>query len=337
MRNESYKDTNTSRGLKYHYYFAAAHGKKPTLVFCHGFPSTSKDWKRIIPFLEEKGYGVIVPDMLGYGGTDKPEDYTLYKSSYLAQDILDILDAEGIQKAIGVGHGWGSLVISRLATAFPERFYAYAFFALGYEFPLATRDYQQLLAEANKTFGYDVFGYWDFFASDEGAKIYEETWYSTGFGITFPKDPLVWKNNIAPLGAIKAALLSGEEYPLPDYLTEEDKKEMSEPLIAGGFAAQCSYYKVAISKDIDDISSSKGRVVPPKSSPIFYGAALQDYICTSTAALKTLAREELKDHKITVKEYQADHWLILSEADAIKRDLSEWVENVVETSISQET
>lgn len=101
-----YKDVTTSRGIKYHYYYSPAAGVQPTLLFCHGFPSTSQDWRRIVPFFKEKGYGIIAPDMLGYGGTDKPTDPAAYVSSALTKDIVDILDAEKIDKVIAVGHDW---------------------------------------------------------------------------------------------------------------------------------------------------------------------------------------------------------------------------------------
>lgn len=56
--------------------------------------------------MQPLGYGLIVPDLLGYGGTDKPTDLESYVGSGHAQDIIDILDKEGIDKVIGVGHDW---------------------------------------------------------------------------------------------------------------------------------------------------------------------------------------------------------------------------------------
>lgn len=106
MRPEAYKDTTTGRGLKYHYYAVPAKEPKPTIIFCHGFPSTSQDWWLIVPHFEQQGYGIIVPDMLGFGGTDKPTDPSFYRATLIAKDIVDILNAEKIDKVIGVGHDW---------------------------------------------------------------------------------------------------------------------------------------------------------------------------------------------------------------------------------------
>lgn len=104
MNPASFKDFVTSRGYKYHYYAVQAKADKPTLVFLHGFPGTSRDWRQLAPFFEEKGYGVIAPDMLAYGGSDKPTDPQEYQYSLLSKDILDILDAEGINQAVPIGH-----------------------------------------------------------------------------------------------------------------------------------------------------------------------------------------------------------------------------------------
>jgi soluble epoxide hydrolase/lipid-phosphate phosphatase len=102
----AYKDIVSSRGLNYHYLFSPAVGDKPTILFIHGFPSTSYDWYHQINYFSERGFGVVAPDMLGYGGTDKPTDASLYLHTAIAQDLLDILDAEKVEKSVVIGHDW---------------------------------------------------------------------------------------------------------------------------------------------------------------------------------------------------------------------------------------
>ena len=106
MDASQYKDTTTSRGLKYHYYFSPAHPSKQTLHFCHGFPATSPVWRRIATYFESCGYGVLVVDMLGYGETAKPTDPAAYVPSLISKDLIDVLDAEGLDKVIAIGHDW---------------------------------------------------------------------------------------------------------------------------------------------------------------------------------------------------------------------------------------
>lgn len=106
MDSTLYKDLDVSRGFSYHYYYSAAQEGKPTLLFCHGFPSTSQVWAPIAANFKTKGYGVLVPDLLGYGGTDKPADPAVYTANLLTKDITDILDAENIDHVIAIGHDW---------------------------------------------------------------------------------------------------------------------------------------------------------------------------------------------------------------------------------------
>ncbi|KAJ8095039.1 hypothetical protein PM082_010257 [Marasmius tenuissimus] len=102
--------------------------------------------------------------MLGYGNTDKPTDPEIYKSSLISRDIVDLLDAESIDKsAVVIGHDWGAKIIARLANYFPQRFSAFGFLTVG-NFPGA--DFRMPHSEINKNtkavFGYEPFGYQDF-------------------------------------------------------------------------------------------------------------------------------------------------------------------------------
>jgi pimeloyl-ACP methyl ester carboxylesterase len=106
MDSSNYKVCTTSRGLNYHYYFSAAKDNKPTITLLHGFPSSSFDWHNQVAHLQQLGYGAIVPDMLGYGGTAKPVDPSQYQFKLIVKDIVDIIDAEGVERAVVIGHDW---------------------------------------------------------------------------------------------------------------------------------------------------------------------------------------------------------------------------------------
>lgn len=80
--------------------------QKPYILFLHGFPSTSYDWRHQISYFSTLGYGIIVPDMLGYGGTDKPKEIEAYKLKKMCEEVIGILDHEKIDKVHGVGHDW---------------------------------------------------------------------------------------------------------------------------------------------------------------------------------------------------------------------------------------
>ena len=59
-------------------------------------------WRYQIGPWTSKGYRVIVPDMLGYGGTDKPLDTIEYTTKRLSDDLAALLDLISVEKAVGV-------------------------------------------------------------------------------------------------------------------------------------------------------------------------------------------------------------------------------------------
>jgi soluble epoxide hydrolase/lipid-phosphate phosphatase len=93
-------------GTKYAYVSVPAQHAKPTFLLLHGFPSSSYDWRHQIKSLTELGFGVLAPDLLGYGDTDRPTEIDKYKFKKMAADIIDILDKESLKTIIGVAHDW---------------------------------------------------------------------------------------------------------------------------------------------------------------------------------------------------------------------------------------
>lgn len=110
MDRANYKTHVTSRNLTYSYYRTPSsdHGlkSKPTLILLHGYPCLSNDWRYQVSFFESKGYNLIVPDMLGYGGSSTSLEKELYCGNGLAKDVVDIMDKEGVQQAVVIGHDW---------------------------------------------------------------------------------------------------------------------------------------------------------------------------------------------------------------------------------------
>jgi pimeloyl-ACP methyl ester carboxylesterase len=110
-----YVNTN---GIRMHF---VEQGEGFPIVFMHGFPELWYSWRFQIPALAGAGFRAIVPDMRGYGETDKPprlEDYTIQK---LVGDMVGLLDALKIDKAVFVGHDWGGIILWQVALMAPER------------------------------------------------------------------------------------------------------------------------------------------------------------------------------------------------------------------------
>ena len=91
------------------------------IVMCHGFPELAFSWRHQLPALAAAGYRAIAPDQRGYGRTSRPEKIEDYDITHLTGDLVGMLDALGLKKAIFVGHDWGGLVVWQLPLLHPER------------------------------------------------------------------------------------------------------------------------------------------------------------------------------------------------------------------------
>jgi len=85
-------------------------GAGPAVVLCHGFPELAYSWRHQVPALVEAGFRVLVPDQRGYGDSQRPTKVADYDIHHLTGDLVGLLDALGIERAIFVGHDWGGLV-----------------------------------------------------------------------------------------------------------------------------------------------------------------------------------------------------------------------------------
>ena len=91
------------------------------VILLHGFPDSGRLWRNQVRPLADAGFKVIVPDQRGYGRSDKPSEVEAYALPFLANDIGNVLDAAGVEKAHVVGHDWGAAVAWLTATLLPHR------------------------------------------------------------------------------------------------------------------------------------------------------------------------------------------------------------------------
>ena len=93
----------------------------PPVWFMHGEPTWSFLWRRVFPAVRDAGFRCIVPDLAGFGRSDKPTDfdwYTYDRHTAVMAELLEHLDLRG---ATMVVHDWGGPVGLRLAVEHAAR------------------------------------------------------------------------------------------------------------------------------------------------------------------------------------------------------------------------
>jgi pimeloyl-ACP methyl ester carboxylesterase len=96
-------------------------GEGRPVVLLHGFPDQGRLWRHQVPALADAGFQVIVPDLRGYGRSDRPPDPGAYAIPFLAGDVLAVLDDVGVERAHVVGHDWGAALAWATAAFAPDR------------------------------------------------------------------------------------------------------------------------------------------------------------------------------------------------------------------------
>ncbi|MCW7942893.1 alpha/beta hydrolase [Streptomyces hygroscopicus] len=98
-----------------------AHG--PAVVLLHGWPYDIHSYVDVAPLLAAKGYRVIVPYLRGHGSTRFLSGTTFRNAqqSVIALDVVTLMDALGIEKAVLAGYDWGSRTADIIAALWPGR------------------------------------------------------------------------------------------------------------------------------------------------------------------------------------------------------------------------
>ncbi|MBB6405185.1 alpha/beta fold hydrolase [Arthrobacter sp. AZCC_0090] len=100
---------------------AAVGGSGAPVVLLHGFPQTHLMWRHVAADLAATNT-VIVPDLRGYGDSDRPDATTpdVYSKRTMASDIVEIASALGHDRFSLVGHDRGALVAARAGLDHPD-------------------------------------------------------------------------------------------------------------------------------------------------------------------------------------------------------------------------
>ena len=108
-------------GLRIHYLDEGPNDADPIILF-HGEPAWSYLFRKMIPVLTEAGYRVVVPDMVGFGKSDKFESKYDYSYQHHIEVMKELVERLDLKNATHFGQDWGGLIGLRVVAEMPNRF-----------------------------------------------------------------------------------------------------------------------------------------------------------------------------------------------------------------------
>jgi pimeloyl-ACP methyl ester carboxylesterase len=216
-------------------------GEGPLVVLVHGWPESWYSWRHQIPVIAAAGYKVIAPDMRGFGGSDKPPNVDDYDVKDLSGDIVGLLDAYGAEKAIIIGHDWGSIATWNSVLLHPDRFSA----MIAMSVPNGGRGTSSPMAAMRAANGENF--YYILYHQEPGVAEAEYNADPRGLLLRIyapmdaPRDPPKITDPKASAGGWIPRL--GLPKQLPGWLTEKDLDYFSSEFERAGFRGGVNYYR----------------------------------------------------------------------------------------------
>lgn len=145
-----------------HAVFAATGGKpfdpaKPAIVFIHGAALDHTVWKLQTRYFAWRGNAVLAVDLPGHGRSAGPP---IDRLPAMADWVVRLLDAAGLEQAALVGHSMGALIALDAAGRHGQRIRALALLGPGY--PMRVNDALLDAAKANSADAYDMMNAWGY-------------------------------------------------------------------------------------------------------------------------------------------------------------------------------
>jgi pimeloyl-ACP methyl ester carboxylesterase len=317
------------------HYLACGPADGPLLVFVHGWPEQAISWRHQLAAFGALGFRAVAPDLRGYGRSSVYATHADYAQEHVVQDMLELLDGLGRERAVWVGHDWGSPTVWSLASHHPERCIAIASLCVPYWtiergldacLELVDRSLYPADAYPAGQWDYQLF-YLENFA--RATRVFEADPYMTVKLLFRKGNPAdagkpAFTADVRRRGGWFGPLDAAPDLPRdPDVVSEEELRVYAESLARNGFFGPDSYYM-----NHDRNAAYTARVEPGLAMPVLFLGARYDYVCeTVTSRLA----EPMRRHcgRLTERVIDSGHWMAQERPLEVNAALAYWLATAV--------
>ena len=297
-------------------------GEGPTVVLAHGFPELSYSWRHQIPALADAGFHVIAPDMRGYGRSSRPAEITDYDIEHLTGDLIALVDDAGEDRAVFVGHDWGSMVVSSLARMHPDRVAG----VVPMSVPILPRGPIPFMQLVEMAFA-DSFFYMAYFQetgvadADLGADP-ATTMRRMLAGLTVPEGQTLDASGLSAKDGRGFVDRLPEPDGLPAWLSQDELDHYIEEFTRTGFTGGINWYRNLDRNWELTPSFDTAKVTAPS---LFIGGALDPVLLMTPVAVQD---DIVTDHRGNVIIDGAGHWVQQEAPDAVNDALLTFLKSI---------
>lgn len=315
------------------FYLAAGPEDGPLLIFLHGWPELAISWRHQLPALAALGFRCVAPDIRGYGRSSvypRHEDYALEP---IMGDMLALIDHLGREKAVWIGHDWGSPVAWSMARHHGDRCQAVASLCVPYG--TIEDGLDGLIALVNR----DLYPEADYPAGQwEYMRYYEEQFERATASmdadplgmarLLFRKGNPDGRGKVAHTARVRQmdGWFGGAQTPPavprdPDVVSEQDLAAYAAALTRNGFFGPNSWY---MNHARNAAFAAAARDERRLSLPALFLSAAYDYVCDTVGSrLADPMRELCQD--LTWVDVPSGHWMAQECPRQVNAALARWL------------
>lgn len=313
-------------------YLACGAEAAPLLIFVHGWPELSRSWRHQLPAFAALGFRCVAPDMRGYGRSSTYTRHEDFAQEVIVQDMLELLASLSREKAVWIGHDWGSPVVWNMAAHHPDKVVGVASLCVPYLSSGFTLDTVVPLVDRS-VYPADKFpaGQWDyqFFyeeSFDKAVQGFEANIRNVVKALFRKGNPdRVGQPSITAMVRASSGWFGGGACPdLPrdaDVVTEEDVEAYTAALTRNGFFGPDSWYmNHKRNGDYAKRAKNGGRL----SMPVLFLHGAYDFTCeTMHSKLAEPMRRDCVD--LTEVVVKSGHWMAQERPVDVNVALARWL------------